>query len=69
MSHQLIDTLEAVKVQHQDAHPVVVALGLKNGLVQSIDEASLVRQSREGILLAEGHESALQVLDVLLCLP
>ena len=64
MSHQLIDMLESVEVQHQDAHHVVLALGLNDGLVQPVDEACLIGQPREGILLAEGHEPVLQMLDL-----
>jgi hypothetical protein len=48
---------------------VIVALGLKNGLVQPVDEACLIGQPREGVLLAEGHELLLQVFDVPLGLP
>src|SRR3970040_1426221 len=62
VAEAVVDVLETVEVEEQDAHAAAVALGVEQRLPQPVGEQDPVRQTGEGVVLREELDALLGAL-------
>ncbi len=53
MTEGVVDALEAIQIEEHDGHALLVALGLGQGLIETVEQQAAVGQAGQGVVV--GH--------------